>query len=284
VLHTERGKKEKNMKKVGKILVTFALSAVFAVCAGCSKEQPPVVPPAGPKPMLVPSEPPAFTPHKSAAGIPDRLTLENEASADFSKGAPEGFYWADGYSNGDPFNCTWRKSSAIVGNGAMSMSVVREGNGYAGAEYRTDKTYSYGFYSVCMKAANCSGVISSFFTYTNKPVWDEIDIEFLGKDMSHIQFNYYKGGVGGHEYYFDLGFNASADFHEYAFDWQPDCIVWYVDGKAVYRVTENLPSHPMQIMMNVWNCKGADGWSGAFDSAALPATAEYRWFAYVPND
>ena len=88
-----------------------------------------------------------------------------------------------------------------------------------------------------MKAANCSGVISSFFTYTNQPVWDEIDIEFLGKDMTRVQFNYYTNGVGGHEFYFDLGFDASEDFHEYAFDWQRDSITWYIDGKAVYRAT-----------------------------------------------
>lgn len=224
-----------------------------------------------------------FTPHQSAQGIEMRLTKESEKIVDFSNGSSSDFYWADGYSNGDMFNCTWRKSSAAVENGVMSMSVLKENGGYAGAEYRTDKTYSYGFYSVCMKAADCSGVISSFFTYTNKPVWDEIDIEFLGKDMTRIQFNYYTNGVGGHEFYFELGFDASKDFHEYSFDWQPDSIVWYVDGVAVYKATENLPSHSMQIMANVWNCKGAEEWSGAFDAAALPATAQYKWLAYSPN-
>lgn len=269
------------MKRWNNIITAVILAAVCTVLVGCTDHG--TITPAEPKPMLVPSGQPTFTPHASAAGLPDRLTMDNEVLADFTQGAPDDFYWADGYSNGSPFNCTWRKSSAKVEDGMMRMTVSAEGNGYAGAEYRTNKTYSYGFYSVCMKAANCSGVISSFFTYTNQPVWDEIDIEFLGKDMSHIQFNYYTGGVGGHEYYFDLGFDASAEFHEYAFDWQPQSIVWYVDGKAVYRVTDNLPSHPMQLMMNVWNCKGADGWSGAFDASSLPTAAEYKWFAFVPN-
>ncbi len=224
-----------------------------------------------------------FEPHESAAGVPDRLTTDDERIVDFSQTLPSEFYWADGYSNGGMFNCTWRKSSAVVRNGIMNMSVSEEGKGYAGAEYRSRQNYSYGFYSVCMKAANCSGVISSFFTYTNQPVWDEIDIEFLGKDMTRVQFNYYTNGVGGHEFYFDLGFDASEDFHEYAFDWQRDSITWYIDGKAVYRATKNLPSHAMQIMANVWNCVGIDDWSGAFDVSALPATAQYRWIAYSPN-
>ena len=268
--------------KSSKLLPMIALSVMFSAFAGCAETPKPTSAPTTPKPMFVPPEP-TFTPHESAAGIPDRLTMDNEVLVDFSKGIPKDFYWADGYSNGGVFNCTWRKRSAAIEDGVMHMSVVRERNGYAGAEYRTDNTYSHGFYSVFMKAADCSGVISSFFTYANQPVWDEIDIEFLGKDPLRIQFNYYTGGVGNHEYDFELGFDASAEFHEYAFDWQPDSIVWYVDGKAVYRATESIPSHPMQLMMNVWNCKGADAWSGALDPDSLPATAEYKWFAYSPN-
>lgn len=269
--------------RLGKIFAAVALSALFAALAGCAGGGASASGSAENSSAEIPSVQPSFTPHESAAGIPDRTTRREEILADFSAGAPEDFYWADGYSNGGTFDCVWRRSSATVEKGVMSMSVQRDGSGFAGAEYRTNNVYSYGFYSVCMKAADCSGVISSFFGYTNRPVWDEIDIEFLGKDVSRVQFNYYTNGVGNHEFYFDLGFDASAEFHEYAFDWQPDCIVWYVDGKAVYRASENIPSHSLQLMMNVWNCKGADDWSGAFDSGSLPATAQYQWFAYSSN-
>ncbi len=229
---------------------------------------------------------PSFTPHESAAGIPDRLTKETEKIVRFSQGGSSEFVWADGYSNGNMFNCTWRKSSASVKDGVMSMSVSKEGSGYAGAEYRSKSKYSYGFYSVCMKPAKCSGVVSSFFTYTNEPVWDEIDIEFLGKDTSVVQFNFYTNGKGNSEFVFNLGFDASLDFHEYAFDWSPNGIVWYIDGVAVYRAEATaqkaLPSHSMQIMMNVWNGIGVDDWLGTLDSTALPAKAQYKWFAYAP--
>lgn len=262
------------MFKVRAFTALFSVALAFAFC-GCTSSQPQ-------EPDLVPTQP-TFTPHESAAGISDRLTEENEKISDFSKGGSTEFHWADGYTNGGNFNCYWRKSSANVTNGVMGMTVSKEGSGYAGAEYRTEKTSSYGFYSVCMKAAKCSGVISSFFTYTNTPVWDEIDIEFLGKDTTKIQFNYFTKGVDeGHVFLFDLGYDASESFHEYAFDWQPQSITWYVDGIAVYRATENLPSHPMQIMANVWNCRGADEWSGAFDTSAIPATAEYKWLAFSP--
>ena len=268
------------MKGLKKTAILLSIG-VLLIAFGCTPEQPKTE---NQDPM--PEDPPAelpFTPHSSAEGIPSRLALEEEKIAVFSEGAPAGFYWADGYSNGNQFDCTWRRQSASIEDGAMRMTVSKEGSGYAGAEYRTENRTPYGFYAVCMKSASCSGIISSFFGYTSDPVWDEIDIEFLGKDPGVVQFNYYTAGKGGHEFVLDLGFDSSADFHEYAFDWQPNAITWYVDGTAVYRATAEPPSHPFQLMMNIWKCSAED-WSGPFDAARIPVSAEYRWFAYSPNE
>lgn len=254
----------------------FILILVAMLLVGCV--------PTGP---IEPEEPPkpTFTPHPSAEGIGDRLAASAEKIAVFSEEVAD-FHFTDGYSNGNEFNCTWRKSSGAIQDGTLSLTVSKEGNGYAGAEYRSYSRYGYGFYAVSMKPAACSGVISSFFTYTgpsNGDPWDEIDVEFLGRDTTVVQFNYYTNGVGGHEFLFDLGFDASEEFHEYAFCWQSNSITWYVDGIAVYRVVENIPSASQQIMMNVWNpvkADWSDGWSGPLNESALPATAEYQWIAY----
>ena len=139
-------------------------------------------------------------PHSSAEGIPDRTAKNEEKILNFSTGLNNGFWAADGWKNNGMFNCTWSAGNAVVKDGIMNMSVTAGGDGYYGAEYRTTQKYSYGYYSVCMKAAKCPGLVSSFFTYTNSPVWDEIDIEFLGKDTTKVQFNYYTNGVGGHEF------------------------------------------------------------------------------------
>jgi endoglucanase len=202
-----------------------------------------------------------------------------EYLVDFSEGPSGEFHWADGWSNGGVFNCSWRKENAVIEDGTMALTVSREGNEYYGAEYRSNESYSYGMYSVSMKAAKGSGMISSFFIYTGDP-WDEIDIEFLGKDTTKVQFNYYTDGVGGHEYVYDLGFDAAEEFHDYAFLWEPDRITWFVDGVEVYRAEADIPSHPGQIMMNVWNARNADDWTGKLDETALPASAEYRWINY----
>lgn len=193
------------------------------------------------------------------------------------------FECSDGWTNGSMFNCTWRKANVNFSDGSMKLKIDLDGNGagaipYSGAEFRSKGFYGFGMYEVVMKPIKNDGVVSSFFTYTgptdNNP-WDEIDIEFLGKDTTSVQFNYYTDGVGHHEYIYELGFDASEEFHTYGFDWQADKITWYVDGEAVYSADENIPSTPGKIMMNVWPGKGVDGWLKAFDGT-VPLTAEYK--------
>ena len=157
------------------------------------------------------------------------------------------------------------------------------GKPYASDEYRTNDVYGYGTYTVHMRAAKASGIVSSFFIYNGTP-WDEIDIEFLGKDTTKMQTNYFTNGVGGHETLINLGFDASAALHNYSIVWQSGSIKWYVDGVLV--VTENgsrgaLPRNPGKIMMNLWPGTGVDSWLGPFTYTG-PITAQYDSVQYTP--
>ena len=220
---------------------------------------------------------PLLTPEELAE---TRFTAKENKIAVFSQGYPYGFWARNDRGNGSPFNCAFSRSHAVVEDGKLTLSLSKEGDGYVGAEYRTWEKYSYGYYSVSMKAAKCPGVISSFFIYTNHP-WDEIDIEFLGNDTTKVQFNYYQDGKGGHEFVYDLGFDASLAFHEYGFLWLKDSITWYVDGKAVYKAIADIPSHDAYIMMNLWNVADSHkGWAGKFEESGLPVYAEYTWIGY----
>lgn len=191
---------------------------------------------------------------------------------------------ADGWTNGDMFDCTWRATNVSFHNGIMDLKIDKDAptNGYSGAEYRSRQTFGYGMYKVTMKPIKNDGVVSSFFTYTGPTdgtPWDEIDIEFLGKDTTKVQFNYFTSGQGNHEFLYDLGFDASQSFHEYGFDWEKDSITWYVDGEAVYTATTNIPSIPGKIMMNVWNGRGVDGWLNHYNGKT-PLIAQYDCFSY----
>lgn len=223
---------------------------------------------------------PSSSQSESLEGIPDRWTTEEEKIVVFAEGEPEGFWARNDRGNGGMFNCSFGKDNAKITDGYLTLTLDKQNDRYVGAEYRTYHQYSYGFYSVSMKPAKCSGVITSFFTYTGRP-WDEIDIEFLGNDTTKVQFNYFVSGEGGHEYIYDLGFDASEEFHEYAFDWQPDSITWYVDGKAVYKVTGDMPQTAGSIMMNFWNVADYKAnWAGKFEGKNLPITAQYEWIGF----
>lgn len=193
---------------------------------------------------------------------------------------------ADGWSNGSIFDCTWRADNITFNDGIMTLRIDTDGENtsprWSGGEYRTNQFYHYGKYEVRMKPIRNDGVVSSFFVYTgpsdNNP-WDEIDIEFVGKDTTKVQFNYFTNGVGGHEFIYDLGFDASEEFHEYGFEWQENSITWYVDGVAVHTADMDIPSTPGKIMMNVWPGIGVDQWLKPFDGK-VPLEAQYDWIQF----
>lgn len=190
---------------------------------------------------------------------------------------------SDGWSNGGMFDCTWSKNNVSFSGGKMNLSITgNRWSGYNGGEYRTRQVFGFGMYDVSMKPIKNDGVVSSFFTYTGPSdgtVWDEIDIEFLGKDTTKVQFNYYTRGVGNHEYVYNLGFDASQSFHQYGFYWDSRSITWYVDKKPVYTATRDIPQTPGRIMMNAWNGTGVDEWLKHYNGVA-PLTAQYDWISY----
>ncbi|PZD95281.1 beta-glucanase [Paenibacillus sambharensis] len=192
---------------------------------------------------------------------------------------------ANGYSNGNMFNCTWRSNNVTnTSDGKMRLALTSSSyNKFDCGELRSKAKTGYGLYEVRMMPAKNPGIVSSFFTYTGPTdgtPWDEIDIEFLGKDTTKVQFNYYTNGVGGNEKIIDLGFDASRDYHTYAFDWQPNRITWYVDGVARHTATTNIPKNPGKIMMNLWNGTGVDSWLGSYNGAN-PLYAYYDWVRYT---
>ena len=205
------------------------------------------------------------------------------------------FSKSDGWTNGSMFNAGWRADHVTFSGGLMTITVNNtpcpsgcSNMPYAAGEYRSNSLYSHGRFETRMKPAKYSGAMTgSLFTYTGPSdgnPWDEIDVEFLGKNLNVMQTNYFTNGVGGHETVVNLGFDASAGFHTYAFEWTSGSIKWYVDGALV--VTENgsrgaLPTHAARIMLNAWPATGVDGWLGTFTYTG-PFQAQYDWVKYTP--
>lgn len=242
--------------------------------------------------------------HKKSNGKTDNLddaTLDAEKIADFTLGESENVFASDGWANGSVFNVVWSKDNVTYSDGAMHLGITEQAAAaylddelvefdYTAGEARTTMHYGFGDYAVSMKPAKKAGTASTFFVCTGNyetvdevpNEHDEIDIEFLGKDTTKVQFNYFVNGKGGNEYMYDLGFDASEQYHEYGFRWAEDHIVWFVDGEPVYRVDKTkkypMPTHPGRILMNYWcGTQQAEGWMGKFTDASTGETADYQW-------
>ncbi|PJA96627.1 MAG: hypothetical protein CO129_05560 [Ignavibacteriales bacterium CG_4_9_14_3_um_filter_34_10] len=156
---------------------------------------------------------------------------------------------------------------------------------YKGAEYRTNEAFVYGRFEARFKPARKEAVVSSFFTYhefTSETGWNEIDIEFIGRNDNHVQFNIITPNQKFHIRNQYLDFDPYLDFHNYAFEWTPDYLAYFVDGKEVWKTTDDFVKtliYPQKLMMNIWNPVYTN-WVGTWSDNLLPAIAEYDYITY----
>lgn len=185
-----------------------------------------------------------------------------------------------------------RKLAVLILIGLIFSPTISGAKSYKGAEYRTIENFLYGRFEVRYKPAHREGVVSSFFTYheiESSAEWNEIDIEFVGRYEKLVQFNSITPGQKYHIRSQQLEFNPYSDFHNYAFEWTPDYVAWFIDGVEVYRQTgEHISTleYPQKIMMNIWNPVYTN-WVGYFDDAYLPTVSIYdfvKYSSYTPGN
>lgn len=151
-----------------------------------------------------------------------------------------------------------------------------------------DAALTFGRFETVLKPAKVSGVVTGFFLYRFDP-WQEIDAEFVGRDTTKMIVNvFYNPGLPGDLYNYgmrgtpvilDLGFDAAADFHRYAIEWEASEIRWFVDGRLVHarpagRPTP-IPQLPMRFHVNVWPCCSEE-LAGPFVPVDGPMGAELK--------
>ena len=154
---------------------------------------------------------------------------------------------------------------------------------YKGAEYRTKDTYLYGRFEVRMKSAHREGMLSSFFTYFDGTgIWNEIDLEIMGRYDDDVQFNVIAPTQSNHVGHVPMSSSPHQNYHIYAFEWTPAYVSWFVDGVEVLKQTGShiqTLTQAQKIMMNIWNPQ-YENWAGKFYPEALPAFAFYDWVSY----
>lgn len=166
---------------------------------------------------------------------------------------------------------------------------------YKGAEIYSAEATKYGRYVMRMRMAKGSGVLSTFFTYKNGSevagtVWEEIDIEVLGKNEAYqMQSNIILGTQrqtteGLHT----IGRSLADDYHTYTLEWTPEYVAWFIDGQEMRRINgtqfvSGLTS-PQTMRFNIW-ASTSEPWVGAFNPSILPVyqfVNYMEYYAYNP--
>jgi beta-glucanase (GH16 family) len=199
---------------------------------------------------------------------------------------------ADGWHNGDLFSAEWRASQAqLTPEGVelvMAPAPIGAQKPYMSAELRTRETYLYGYFEARLRMPRGPGLVAAFFSFArpgDRETQNEIDVELLGRDPSIVELTYHVGNLATREIV-TTGFDASLDFHTYAFEWRPDSIHWYLDNQLVHTSDEDQVRalvHPQRIELSLWNSDQLPRWLGSIDHAQAPWRMTVACVAYAPR-
>lgn len=170
-------------------------------------------------------------------------------------------------------DATYPYTSGMVTTGPVSSKA-----GASSARF----TFQYGFVEARVRVPKGTGLWPAFWMLpvdmTSKP---EIDVmEILGDQTSLNKMHLHYLDASGEEVSPGQdwqGPDLSADWHIYAVDWQPDRVIWYVDGVETWRMegTSQLLTKREYLLFNL--AVGGDWPGDPGPDTVFPATMDIDW-------
>ena len=259
------------------VLTAFALVAASVLLASCvpassriSSSDPPLGAPAS-----TPSTTASTTP---ASGASDTATAQTGSSAaqppgkagyrlvfsdEFEGTTLDGSKWAIGVPWGFTTNNQdqrYQSEAAQVRDGMLNLIASRGSSGWQ--TYKSGAVHTagspkirYGYIEMRAKVPPGKGLWPAFWLEPEPGVEDsEIDVmEILGRDprRTYMWLHMGKATSPNQPHTSFRGPDFSADYHIFAIDWEPNSIVWYVDGVERYRFNGKTPKAPMRLIANL---------------------------------
>lgn len=144
-----------------------------------------------------------------------------------------------------------KPENVVVKDGFLNIKIPA--NTLAGGEIVNQEPMTYGSYECRMKLPEAPSSITGFFLYAPPDYFYEIDMEIHNTNEGKLLLTTYADGAVQNEYVGELGFDPTADFHNYRFDYSADRVAFYVDSKSILEWQDGFPiGQPMQLMVNTW--------------------------------
>lgn len=200
---------------------------------------------------------------------------------------------SDRWDSGEWPSVEWRASQTRLAPQGVILSLAPRDDGengkpYFSGEISTRDEYRYGYFESRFRMPRGRGLVSAFFTFTREggeETWNEIDMELLGRDPRRIELvHHVEGETAFHVV--DLPFDASEDYHTYAFEWRPTSIRWYIDNELVHVSRGPLVrrlNRPQRMFASLWNSARMPRWLGVIDPAEAPWEMQVACIAYAPR-
>jgi len=186
-----------------------------------------------------------------------------------------------GCTNAGNNELEWYQPEAVsVSGGSLHLKAekrsVRDGFPYTSGMVTSHEKFAfqYGYVETRLKVPAGQGIWPAVWLLPEAVKWPpEIDIlEVLGHKPHevHTTIHYTTDGKDhlsqGSSY---SGPDFSADFHTFGLLWEPDIVIWYVDGVerfAVEREGPNIPQEPFYLLANL---AVGGNWPGAPDETTV---------------
>ncbi len=189
-------------------------------------------------------------------------------NSEFDGGVPSGADWdvADGAwsHNGElqyyaPDAIEIKDGNLVITTREREVSDRSYTSGHISTKGRHEQTY--GRWEIRAKLPTSQGMWPAIWLLPNDDSWPpEIDIiELLGKEPNTVHHSYHWGPLRDGLKPWDLnqtstdkaeGLPFGESFHDFALEWTPQSITWFVNGTPTHSYTGKIPDKPMFLIIN----------------------------------